>query len=187
MSEPAYLGDGLYVRFENLQIILLANDSHTPTDQVCIEWPDVWQRLQTFVNARAKYGSPAAQTAAWIDDFGKPQLPEISLSEDLPPTDPIDVDDLNDVLGKWGTLLAGYTVIWNGEDTGILKFVDTAPVIEMPLKCADCGCVSEPFHIREGAPGWCYAYSLEGQLLADLRNQEWVCEECTEKRTAISK
>jgi len=64
MSDPVYLGDGLYVRFANLQIILLANDPHDPTDQVCIEWPDVWQRLQTFVNARAKYGSPEALRAA---------------------------------------------------------------------------------------------------------------------------
>lgn len=182
MSDPVYLGDGLYARFNGSRITLLTDDLAAPTDVVCIEWPDVWQRLQTFVNARVKYGAVAAQEDEAIEATKLPALP--TLPEDLPPTDPIDVDELNGALRKWGTLLANHQVIWDAGNTGVLKFVNTVPVIELPLKCATCGQISEPFHIRQGAPGWCYVYSQQGQYLADLRNQELVCGECSSKRAA---
>jgi hypothetical protein len=46
---PVYLGDGLYAKFENCQIILMANDPNDPTDEVFIEWPYVWDSLVAFV------------------------------------------------------------------------------------------------------------------------------------------
>jgi hypothetical protein len=44
-----YLGDGLYAKFENCQIVLMANDPHAPTDTVYLEWPDVYEALLAFV------------------------------------------------------------------------------------------------------------------------------------------
>lgn len=44
-----YLGDGLYAKFENCQIVLTANDPKFPTDKVYIEWPDIWYALVAFV------------------------------------------------------------------------------------------------------------------------------------------
>ncbi len=46
---PVYLGDGLYAKFENLQIILMTNDPQHPTDTMCIEYPDVYEALRKFV------------------------------------------------------------------------------------------------------------------------------------------
>ena len=46
-----YLGDGLYAKFENLQIVLMANDPQRPTDKVYVEWPGVWNSLVSFVQA----------------------------------------------------------------------------------------------------------------------------------------
>ena len=44
-----YLGDGLYVKFENMQVVLMANDPEHPTDTVYLEWPDVYHALLKFV------------------------------------------------------------------------------------------------------------------------------------------
>lgn len=56
-DDIVYLGDGLYAYFENMQIILMANDRKNPTDVVYIEWPDVWNALKTFVeNELSEFG-----------------------------------------------------------------------------------------------------------------------------------
>ena len=47
--KPEYLGDGLYVVFENMQIKLMANSPTEPTDVVYLEWPMVYEALQRFV------------------------------------------------------------------------------------------------------------------------------------------
>jgi len=44
-----YLGDGLYAKFENMQVVLMANDLNHPTDTVYLEWPDVYNALVKFV------------------------------------------------------------------------------------------------------------------------------------------
>lgn len=49
MRKTAYLGDGLYAKFENMQIILMANDPNDPSDTVYIEWPNVYNSLVEFV------------------------------------------------------------------------------------------------------------------------------------------
>ena len=44
-----YLGDGLYAKFENMQVVLMANSHSNPTDTVYLEWPDVYNALVKFV------------------------------------------------------------------------------------------------------------------------------------------
>jgi hypothetical protein len=48
-DNTVYLGDGLYAKFENMQIALMSNDPQNPSDTVYIEWPEIWDALTSFV------------------------------------------------------------------------------------------------------------------------------------------
>ena len=50
----AYLGDGLYVDYDNYQLRLMANSPTEPTDTVYLE-PAVWHNLVAYVE-RLKAG-----------------------------------------------------------------------------------------------------------------------------------
>ena len=52
--KPEYLGDGLYVVFENFQIKLMANSTTEPTDVIYLEWPIVYGALCKFVRKSLK-------------------------------------------------------------------------------------------------------------------------------------
>lgn len=57
MSDIVYLGDGLYAKIENMQVVLMANDPNRPSDLIYLEWPEVYENLVKFVEARmADYG-----------------------------------------------------------------------------------------------------------------------------------
>ena len=47
-----YLGDGLYAKFEDGEIVLLANDPREPTDKIYLAYPDVYNAMVRFVNRK---------------------------------------------------------------------------------------------------------------------------------------
>jgi hypothetical protein len=48
-----YLGDGLYVKHDGFQIILMANDPYNPTDTVYLE-PSVFTNLVGYMERNTK-------------------------------------------------------------------------------------------------------------------------------------
>jgi hypothetical protein len=49
MSDPHYLGDGLYAKIEDGSLVLMANSCVDPTDTVYLE-PSVWENLKKFAD-----------------------------------------------------------------------------------------------------------------------------------------
>lgn len=95
--------------------------------------------------------------------------------------DAIDVEELQDAIEEHGEeALAGKMCI--GYDDRLYPLVlapSGALRIRVRLHCTGCKERSITVYIGYGAPDWCYAHSKKGQYLGDLRNQEYVCKECS--------
>ena len=71
---------------------------------------------------------------------------------------------------------------WNGQAFPIVPMEETL-AIRVSLPCARCGRNPMIAYARSGCHrgAFCYVYDAEGDFLADLRNQEYVCSRCQEK------
>lgn len=54
MTQPTYLGDGLYAAFENFQFVLMANSPKEPTDTVYLEYPEIYKEFVKFAERAIK-------------------------------------------------------------------------------------------------------------------------------------
>jgi hypothetical protein len=76
----------------------------------------------------------------------------------------------------------GRYAAWNGQAFPIVPMLETL-AIRVSLLCARCGRNPMIVYARSGCHrgAFCYVYDAEGNFLADLRNQEYVCSRCQEK------
>ena len=76
----------------------------------------------------------------------------------------------------------GRYAAWNGQAFPIVPMLETL-AIRVSLPCARCGRNPMIAYARSGCHrgAFCYVYDSEGNFLADLRNQEYVCSRCSEK------
>lgn len=99
--------------------------------------------------------------------------------------DAIDVEELRDAIDEHGEeALAGRLCIFYDDRLYPLVMIDDELMIRVRLHCTGCKERSITVYIGYGAPGWCYAYSKNGTYRADLRNQEYVCKECSKPKEA---
>lgn len=54
MTQPTYLGDGVYAKFENFQFVLMANDPHETADTVYLEYPEIYDAFVKFAERAIK-------------------------------------------------------------------------------------------------------------------------------------
>jgi hypothetical protein len=78
----------------------------------------------------------------------------------------------------------GRYAAWNGQAFPIVPMLETL-AIRVSLPCARCSRNPMIAYARSGClrGAFCYVYDAEGNFLADLRNQEYVCSRCQEKRS----
>jgi len=76
----------------------------------------------------------------------------------------------------------GRYAAWNGQAFPIVPMLETL-AIRVSLPCARCDRNPMIAYARSGCHrgAFCYSYDAEANFLADLRNQEYVCNGCREK------
>lgn len=57
MSAKAYIGDGVYVRFDGQRVVLTTSDGFVTTNRIVIE-PEVYLALITYVKGLASWPLP---------------------------------------------------------------------------------------------------------------------------------
>lgn len=84
-------------------------------------------------------------------------------------------DELDQIIGRQAD--------WHGTPFPIVPFLGSI-AIQVILPCARCGKNPDTVYARSGCHhgAFCYVYDQHGTFLADLRNQEYVCSECQERR-----
>lgn len=97
--------------------------------------------------------------------------------------------DLN-ALDKWlddappPQTLAGLHVDWHGQVARTRLLANQRLVIDVQLTCARCQQATTVVPVMSGLHmgAFCYVCNENGDFEADLRDQEWVCNECTSRR-----
>jgi hypothetical protein len=96
----------------------------------------------------------------------------------------LETGPLDDLLESEAPLepVLGRYVAWDGQAFPIVPMLETL-AIRVSLPCARCGRNPMITYARSGCHrgAFCYVYDAEGNFLADLRNQEYVCSRCQEK------
>lgn len=95
--------------------------------------------------------------------------------------EPGPLDDLLESRAPLEQVFGRYAA-WNGQAFPIVPMLETL-AIRVSLPCARCGRNPMIAYARSGCHrgAFCYVYDAEGNFLADLRNQEYVCSKCREK------
>ena len=102
----------------------------------------------------------------------------------------VDLNTLDDLLDEGeasvGRVIGRYAD-WHGKPFPIVSFRDSFAV-QATLMCVKCGANPMIVYARSGCHhgAFCYVYDEEGGFLADLRNQEYVCDKCEAARKAAS-
>ena len=78
----------------------------------------------------------------------------------------------------------GCYAAWNGQAFPIVPMLETL-AIRVSLPCGRYGRNPMIAYARSGCHrgAFCYVYDADRNFLADLRNQEYVCSKCREKRS----
>ncbi len=96
----------------------------------------------------------------------------------------LETSPLDDLLESEAPLeqVFGRYAAWNGQAFPIVPMLETL-AIRVSLSCARCGRNPMIVYARSGCHrgAFCYVYDAEGNFLADLRNQEYVCRRCQEQ------
>jgi len=76
--------------------------------------------------------------------------------------------------------LVGQKADWHGWGTTIVRLLDGGIGLELSLLCARCHAQPTTVYMTSGlhAGAWLYARDLAGAYLANLRDQEYVCDGC---------
>ena len=103
-------------------------------------------------------------------------------AEDAATPSVVDVEELSDLLDSFTPdELASCEVVYYDDETYPVAVRDGSLYIEMTFTCK-CGAESDMLHVGMAAPGWCYVYDPQtGEFLGDLRDQEFVCDDCDRK------
>lgn len=97
---------------------------------------------------------------------------------------PIDVEALDDLNDDEIEALYGTRVDWFGTRGTLVKVKGGGPYVRVRLRCTQRGCRrGHTTYIARGAPGWCYAHNRQGDYEADLRNQEFRCDQHRRQHT----
>jgi hypothetical protein len=103
-------------------------------------------------------------------------LPLITLDELDELIDTVSSEEMSDTLIKG---LQGAWVDWHGE-IGVFTNTQGKLRIAVALSCARCNKNPKTFYFGSGihSGAWPYAYDSEGNLLGNVRDQEFRCAEC---------
>jgi hypothetical protein len=101
-------------------------------------------------------------------------------------TEPIDLGLLDELLDVDvdPAALVGKTADWHGENFPIVQLANGRIAIQVSLLCAACNEARTTVYVGSGlhSGAFCYVFSFEGEYQANLRDQEYICETCQEKR-----
>lgn len=106
-----------------------------------------------------------------------------------------DVDELDNIIdalvdnGVSLDILVGSKVIWHDEHKSPIVAHGSGIAIQKRLYCHRCGKRGTTVYLSGGMHrgAWCYAYNKRGQYRANLRDQDYVCQECFSKTAKAEK
>jgi hypothetical protein len=83
--------------------------------------------------------------------------------------------------------IIGMQVELAGQQLTITKLDNGRIALEKIFPCTVCGENNYTGYIGRGAPGWCYLLDKSGCVVADLRQQVYVCLECRDSLVQVLK
>lgn len=83
-----------------------------------------------------------------------------------------------DDLGK----LVGLHVVWSDGERVQVRMVNGKIVVPASIPCARCGALSdEKYLVAHGAAGWTLILNEQGETIADMDTQAYVCDESVDE------
>jgi hypothetical protein len=81
-------------------------------------------------------------------------------------------------------LIVGKMADWHGDPFPVVELANGRIAIEVELICTQCHTAKTMAYVGSGlhAGAFCYVYSFAGEEEANLRDQEYSCDECQQSR-----
>jgi hypothetical protein len=68
MKDKVYVGDGVYVEMDHLDVVLTTEDGLSVTNRIVLDWDVVWRNLLSITAAYRKREEEDATTSGLADD-----------------------------------------------------------------------------------------------------------------------
>jgi hypothetical protein len=155
------------------------------------EYAAIYDALQTYLDNghEATPEEASAMVVAMVAVVAETEDAAHTTSAAVELPDVIDVEEIDRLLdeGVPEAALVGKSLRWHDESLCALRFTRSGRLVaELVLPCARCGEDPQVALIGSGlhSGAWCYVYDEDGAYVGNLRDQEYICATCQDRRRA---